>query len=110
LYDILFDMISKKLIKHRCEIWGCPIDDPNALELHHIIGRTETGSSHYHYNLGVLCCNHHKFIDSGRLVILGVVPATVKPNNRILVYILDGVKNIDIDIPDTVKPVTKYSI
>ena len=103
-------MAKKNLIKHRCEIWGCPIDDSNLLELHHIIARTEVGSSHNHYNLAVLCCNHHKLIDTGKLVILGVIPATVKPNNRILVYILNGIINIDIDIPDRVLPVTKYSI
>lgn len=88
-----------KLIKNRCEIDGCNIDEPEALHLHHIIERTEVNTTNNSFNLAILCATHHAFVHCNRLKIIGVYPATKSPNNRILVYELDGRKNIDIDIP-----------
>ena len=38
-------------------------------------------------------------IDTDRLKIIGVYPSTKLPNKRTLIYELDGVKNLDIDVP-----------
>jgi hypothetical protein len=89
-----------KLIKNKCEIETCSVNDPNLLQLHHIIERTEENTTNNLFNLAILCANCHGLTHSGRLVIIGVYPATVPPNNRILVYELDGKRNIEgINIP-----------
>ena len=88
-----------KLIKNKCEIESCNVDDPNLLELHHIIEKTKINTTNHNFNLAILCSNCHGLTHSNRLKIIGVYPATLPPNNRILVYELDGKKNIDIDIP-----------
>lgn len=92
-------MKNSKLIKNKCEIESCNISDPAILELHHIIHRTEENTTNNEYNLAVLCPNHHSFLHSGRLNIIGVYPSTNPPNGRTLIYVLDGEKNIDIDGP-----------
>ncbi len=86
-----------KLIKNKCEIESCNISDPKLLELHHIIERTELNTTNHNMNLAILCANCHALTHTGRLKIIGVYPATRPPNGRILVYELDGKKNIDID-------------
>lgn len=91
--------MRQKLIKNKCEIDGCTIEDPIALELHHIIERTEINTTNHPNNLAILCSVHHALIDSGRLIIIGVYPSTKLPNKRTLVYELDGIRNIDIDVP-----------
>ena len=90
-------MKKKKLIKNKCEIEGC--EEVDNLHLHHIIFRTHPDTSDHNLNLAILCPNHHNYVHSNppRLKIIGVYPATKPPNGRILVYVLDGVKNIDID-------------
>lgn len=82
-----------KLHKEYCEIEGCSIKDPIALEWHHIIERTDPETSNHPFNLAVLCSNHHSMVDNGRLKIIGVYPSTHQ-NGRTLVYILDGIQNI----------------
>lgn len=88
-----------KLIKNKCEIDGCNITDPKILHYHHIVERVEEQTSHDLFNICIICPNHHAMVHSGKLKIIGVYPATKPPNNRIVVYELDGVKNIDIDVP-----------
>lgn len=88
-----------KLVKNKCEIESCDMSDPNCLHLHHIIYRSMINTSNNPMNLAILCANHHEMTHSGRLKIIGVYPSTKLPNKRTLVYELDGVKNIDIDIP-----------
>lgn len=90
-------MARQKLIKNKCEIESCNITNPNVLELHHIIPRTNKNSSHHPYNLAILCPTHHKMIDTGELQIISIYPSTKQPNNRTLIYILNGIKNIDIN-------------
>lgn len=90
-------MASKKLIKNRCEIEGCNITDPNALQLHHICERTEENTTNHPINLAIICSVHHDLTHSGRLKIIGVFPSTKPPNGRTLVYVLDGKKNVDIN-------------
>lgn len=85
-----------KLHKEYCEIEGCPIKDPKLLQHHHIIERKEIVTSNDQWNLSVICANHHLLIHSGILRIIGVYPSTT-PQGRILVYELNGIKNIDID-------------
>lgn len=89
----------RKLIKNKCEIESCNITDPNLLELHHIIERTELNTSNHNLNLTILCGNCHRLTHTGKLKIIGVYPSTQLPNGRTLVYELDGKKNIDIDVP-----------
>lgn len=82
-----------KLHKDYCEISGCPIKDSKVLHHHHIIERTELGTSNDVWNLAVLCPTHHTMVHSGRLKIIDVFPSTAT-NGRTLVYELDGVPNI----------------
>jgi len=91
-------MIKKKgLILNKCEIEGC-VENKN-LHLHHIVERTEINTTNHNYNLAILCPNHHAAHHHGNLKIIAIYPATLPPNNRVLVYELDGIKNIDIDEP-----------
>lgn len=99
-----------KLIKNKCEIAECNVTQEAALHLHHIIERTDINCTNDNFNLAILCAVHHELLHDGQLKIIGVYPATVKPNNRILVYELNGVKNIDLDAPYVeIKPI-KYDI
>lgn len=88
--------VKRKLILNKCEIEGCNITD--CLELHHIIEQHNLNTTNHNYNLAILCPYHHALVGT-KLRIIGVYPATIPPNNRILVYELDGKKNIDIDEP-----------
>lgn len=88
-------MRKSKLIKNKCEIESCSVTDPNLLQLHHIIERTEVNTTNNNFNLAILCANCHGLTHSGRLKIIGVYPSTQPPNARTLVYELDGKKNID---------------
>jgi len=92
-------MRKSKLIKSKCEIESCNVVDVALLELHHIIERTEENTTNNEFNLCILCRNCHGLTHSGRLKIIGVYPSTNPPNGRTLVYELDGIKNIDIDMP-----------
>lgn len=85
--------MSKKLIKNKCEIEGC--NETDHLHLHHIIERTEANTSNNILNLSILCPNHHNYVHSGRIKIIGVYPSTKLPNNRTLIYELDGKRNIE---------------
>jgi hypothetical protein len=84
-----------KLIKNKCEIEGC--NEVDNLHLHHIIERTDLNTNNDPFNLVILCPNHHNYCHSKKLKIIGIFPSTKKPNNRIVVYELDGKKNIDIE-------------
>jgi len=95
-----------KLHKEFCEIEGCSITDPNLLEHHHIRDRVLPGSTNDPHNLSVLCCTHHKMIDSGRLRIIGVFDSTDK-YGRTLVYELDGVVNFPGLTPQPFEPSVK---
>jgi hypothetical protein len=92
-------MRKKKLIKAKCEIVSCGVEDPALLHLHHIIERTEINTTNNEFNLAILCANCHAMTHAGRLKIIGVYPSTQPPNGRTLVYELDGKRNVDIDIP-----------
>lgn len=85
--------MKTKLIKNKCEIDGC--NEMDNLHFHHIIERTEINTNNHIFNLSILCPNHHNYVHSGRLKIIGVYPATIPPNNRVLVYELDGKRNIE---------------
>lgn len=89
-----------KLIKNKCEIESCGVDDSNLLHLHHIIERTEINTTNNPFNLAILCANCHALTHAGRLKIIGVYPSTKLPNARTLIYELDGKRNIEgIEIP-----------
>lgn len=93
-------MRKSKLIKNKCEIESCSVTDPNLLQLHHIIERTEINTTNNNFNLAILCANCHGLTHSGRLKIIGVYPSTQLPNKRTLIYQLDGKQNIEgIDKP-----------
>lgn len=97
-------MRKNKIIKNKCEIESCDIIDSNLLHLHHIVERTEINTTNHPYNLAILCPNHHSYVHSGKLKIIGVYPATIPPNNRVLVYELDGKRNIE----DINEPYVKF--
>lgn len=87
--------MTKKRPKIKCEINDCPVDDPALLHRHHIVERTEIGTSNDDFNLAILCANHHAMThDHKRLKIIGVFPSTQPPMGRTLVYELDGKCNI----------------
>lgn len=86
-----------KLIKDKCEIEECEIQDKEALHFHHIIERTNIKTNNKPYNIAILCSVHHNLVHSGKLKIIGTYPSTKLPNKRILIYELNGIKNIDID-------------
>jgi hypothetical protein len=90
-------MKKQKLILNKCEIENC--NETQFLHKHHIIERTEINTNNSTWNLAILCPNHHTYTHHGRLKIIGIFPSTKLPNNRTLVYELDGKKNIDIDEP-----------
>jgi len=85
------------LILNKCEIETCEVHE--CLHLHHIIERTEINTTNHDMNLCILCPNHHSFIHKGLLKIIGIFPSTKLPNNRTLVYEIDGKRNLDIEIP-----------
>lgn len=82
--------------KVKCEIEECGVDDPALLEYHHIIERTEHDTTNDDFNIAVICANCHTKVHQGKLKILGVMRGTRPPTGRILVYELDGKKNVDI--------------
>ncbi len=89
-----------KLIKNKCEIETCNVTDPNLLELHHIIERTELNTTNHDFHLAILCANCHALTHTDRLKIIGIFPSTKLPNKRTLVYELDGKRNIEgIELP-----------
>jgi hypothetical protein len=83
----------KSLHKEFCEIEGCEVIDADQLHHHHIIERTELGTSNNPFNIAVICANHHELAHSGRLKIIGVYPSTAK-HGRMLIYELDGIPNV----------------
>ena len=93
-------MNRKKIIKNKCEVEECNVTDPKLLGLHHIIERTEENTTNHPMNLALLCANCHAMTHTGRLRIIGLYPSTKLPNKRVLVYELDGKRNIEgIDEP-----------
>lgn len=84
-----------KLIKNKCEIEGCDVDDKDALHFHHIIERTQVNTTNHSFNIAIICATHHELAHSGRLKIIGVFPSTKLPNHRTLIYELDGKKNME---------------
>ncbi len=92
--------MKQKLIKNKCEIENCDVNDPKLLHLHHIIERTKVNTTNNIFNLAILCANHHAYTHSGRLKIIGIYPSTKLPNKRTLIYEIDGKRNLeDINIP-----------
>ena len=89
-----------KLIKNKCEVEECTVDAKEALHFHHIIERTKVNTTNNSFNIAILCAVHHELTHSSRFKIIGVFPSTKSPNNRTLIYELDGKKNIEgIDVP-----------
>lgn len=89
-----------KLIKNKCEVEGCNVDDRDALHFHHIVERTQVNTTNHPFNIAIICATHHELTHSGRLKIIGVFPSTQLPNHRTLIYELDGKRNIEeIDSP-----------
>jgi hypothetical protein len=84
-----------KLIKEYCEI--CKVKDTATLHLHHIIERTDINSTNHNSNLAIICANCHAKVHNNEITIIGIAPATIKPNSRILIYEINGIKNIDIE-------------
>jgi hypothetical protein len=90
----------KDLIKEKCEIDSCQENDPSALHLHHIIQRTEINTNNHPYNLAILCSNCHNKVHANKIKLIGIFPSTKKPNNRTLIYEIDGKCNVEgIDSP-----------
>lgn len=93
-------MKIKDLIKSKCEIETCNEIDPKALHLHHIIERTELNTNNHPLNLAILCSNCHNKVHAGKIKLIGIFPSTRPPNNRVLIYEIDGKKNVEgIDFP-----------
>ncbi len=93
---------NQKLHKEFCEIEDCDAA-PETLHHHHIIERTEIGTSNDPYNLAVLCANCHTLTHEGVIEIIGVYPSTSK-HGRMLIYKKGGVANV----PGIEEPYYKY--
>jgi hypothetical protein len=87
----------KSLILNKCEIDDC--NEIENLHVHHIINRTEENTNNHAYNLSILCPNHHSYVHSGTIKIIGIYPSTKLPNKRILIYELNGKKNLEVEVP-----------
>lgn|SRR3990167_5209323 len=83
----------KRLHKEYCEIESCNETNPHVLEHHHIVERTELGTSNSHWNIAVICGNCHAKCHAGLIRIIGVFPSTNR-HGRTLVYELNGVVNV----------------
>ena len=66
---------QKKLIKEFCEI--CKFNNPNALNLHHIIPRCDPRCTNNNYNLCVVCHVCHDLIHTGDITVIGVYDSTM---------------------------------
>ncbi len=89
-------MRSSKPKKIICEV--CGSKEKKILHHHHIIPRTHPDCTNDWDNLAVVCPNCHMSHHSGTITILGVVEST-SLTGRLLIFIKDGIKNVDIDIP-----------
>ena len=83
--------------KIQCEV--CDEKDTCTLELHHIIPRSDPRCTNHPFNLTVICSSCHSKHHHGDLNILGLIPSTKLPYGRTLIYELNGVRNIDVDLP-----------
>lgn len=87
--------MSAKIIKDKCEIAECGETDPSTLHLHHIIERTELNTTNDIMNLALLCANCHGKVHNKKIKLIGLFPSTKPPNNRTLVYEIDGQSNME---------------
>lgn len=87
-----------KLIKNKCEI--CGELDSKILDFHHIIPQEEINSTNHKTNIAIICANCHRKVHNKQIIIYGIVPSTSLPNKRTLIYSIDGIKNLDIEIPN----------
>lgn len=83
------------LIHQECEV--CGEKDSRILEEHHIIPRTDPECTNSIWNLAIICASCHSKVHLGSLKIIGIFPSTKSPNNRTLVFEINGKKNLDID-------------
>ena len=84
---------NQKLHKKFCEIEGCNVTDSDLIQWHHIVERTEIGTSNDPYNISIICANCHLLVHTGKLRIIGVFPASNKYGRK-LIYELDGIPNV----------------
>lgn len=92
----------KKLIKAYCEL-NCGETNKNALHFHHIIPQNQVECTNDPNNIAVICASCHEKVHSNNIIIIGVLPSTKLPNKRTLIYEINGIKNIDIEIPKVFK-------
>lgn len=85
---------KKKPPKIKCEV--CGENNKEVLDHHHIIPRTDPNCTNHGLNLAVICSNCHRKTHANILKIIGVYPST---SGRVLIYEIDGKKNLDIDVP-----------
>lgn len=86
-------MRRQKLHKLYCEIEECNVTNPKLLHHHHIVERTEIGTSNNTWNLAVICANCHHLIHNGELQIIGVYPSTNRQGRK-LIYKRNDIINI----------------
>lgn len=67
-------MRNEKLDKTSCEI--CGYANKSALQLHHIIPRTDPNSTDFPHNLACVCANCHNLIHAKEIVIEGRFAST----------------------------------
>jgi 5-methylcytosine-specific restriction endonuclease McrA len=83
---------SKRLVPSICEI--CGESNTAVLHKHHIIERTDPGTSHDDSNLAIICANCHNKVHAEQIRIIGTFPSTQLPYKRTLVYEENGVSNL----------------
>jgi len=70
-----------KLKKVKCEM--CGLEEPKALEAHHIIPRHDPRTSNINGNLAIICGSCHNLVHTGEAIILGVYKST---GGRIVIW------------------------
>lgn len=75
-----------------CEI--CGETDKAALQLHHIVERTDKNTDNSWYNLACICASCHSKHHHGSLKIIGIYPSTKLPYKRTVIYERDGISNV----------------
>ncbi len=86
----------KKLKKEYCEV--CDTKDVSTLHLHHLVERTEIGTSNHPLNLAILCANCHARVHANEIELVGLYPSTKPPNGRSLIFKEGDKQNFDIGV------------
>lgn len=76
-----------------CEI--CNESQKSTLQYHHIIPRTDERCQDDWTNVCIICSNCHNKVHEGVINIKGILPSTILPYRRVVVYEENGKCNVE---------------